>query len=81
MDKSENQEEKGAEEEGNTNENMENGGDGNDQNHTSNDGTVNSKDTSDPVGEIQGIVQGEADNNVVQSAGQFNMAEPESVKV
>lgn len=41
----------------------------------------NAKETNDPVMEIEGIVQGEADNNVVQSASRFNAIDEEDNKV
>lgn len=42
------------------------------------DDEANAKDTEM---EIKGIVQGEADNNVVQSAGQVNLMQDDNIKV
>lgn len=50
-----------------------------DDQETNDDG--NAKDTSDPVMEIEGIVHGEADNNVVQSASRVTAVDDEDNKV
>lgn len=44
-------------------------------------GDLNSKETSDPVMEIEGVVHGEADNNVVQSASRLTAVDDEDNKV
>lgn len=41
----------------------------------------NSKETTDPVMEIEGVVHGEADNNVVQSASRLTAVDDEDNKV
>lgn len=41
----------------------------------------NAKETNSPEMEIKGIVQGEADNNVVQSAGRINHLDDDNNKV
>lgn len=41
----------------------------------------NTKETNEPVMEIEGIVQGEADNNVVQSASRLTAMDDEDNKV
>lgn len=41
----------------------------------------NAKETNEPEMEIEGIVQGEADNNVVQSASRINATYDEDNKV
>lgn len=41
----------------------------------------NAKDSNDPVMEIEGIVHGEADNNVVQSASRFSSMDDDDNKV
>lgn len=50
------------------------------ENQETNDET-NAKDSNDPVMEIEGIVHGEADNNVVQSASRFSAMDDEDNKV
>lgn len=50
------------------------------ENQEKNDET-NGKDTSDPVMEIEGVVHGEADNNVVQSASRLSSMDDEDNKV
>lgn len=46
------------------------------------DESTSAKDANNsPVMEIKGIVQGEADNNVVQSAGHVNLTRDQSIKV
>lgn len=46
------------------------------------DESTNARDTNNsPVMEIEGIVQGEADNNVVQSAGHVNLTQDNNIKV
>lgn len=42
---------------------------------------TNAKDANDPVMEIEGIVHGEADDNVVQSASRFSVMDDEDNKV
>lgn len=42
---------------------------------------TNAKDANDPVMEIEGIVHGEADDNVVQSASRFSAMDDEDNKV
>lgn len=49
------------------------------QNETN--GESNVKENTDPVMEIEGIVHGEADNNVVQSASRFSAMDDEDNKV
>lgn len=51
------------------------------ENQQSNDEPTNRRDSNNPVMEFEGIVQGEADNNVVQSAGQMSATDEETVKV
>lgn len=74
--------ENGAHENGeeNAEEPAENGTINHDDDQETNDET-NAKDTSDPVMEIEGVVHGEADNNVVQSASRFTAVDDEDNKV
>lgn len=50
-------------------------------NNNETNGESNAKETSDPIMEIEGIVHGEADNNVVQSASRFSAVDDEENKV
>lgn len=53
----------------------------NQPNQEKNEDESNAKESNEPVMEIEGIVQGEADNNVVQSASRLNAMYDDDNKV